>query len=58
MTSNGSEEYIKTYKTGDGFVFHDYTEAVIHMVKTYGCTSAGYYVEDITDGCEFKEYYY
>lgn len=50
-TTNGTEYQIK-YKTNDGEVFNEYTQAMEHLIvestKTSTCTSL----------TEFKEYYY
>lgn len=57
MTSNGTETLNQViYKTGDGMLFNEYTNAFVHQVEENQKTTA---VDSVTIISEsFHEYYY
>ena len=57
MTSNGTETLDqKRYKTSDGMVFNEYTNAFVHQTEENQRTTAGGSVTVINES--FHEYYY
>ena len=41
MTTNGTENEVRQWKTPDGYIFNDFTHAVVHEIIESDKTSAG-----------------
>ena len=55
MTSNGTENEIKQYKTSDGYVFNDFLHAFVHSVEEQGRTTNGNAIEPY---CPYHEQWF
>lgn len=41
MTTNGTENEVRQWKTPDGYIFNDFTHAVVHQLQESERTSGG-----------------